>query len=92
MDADVDGEPFKTDWEHSSVVGQLMFSRQIDFDNAFLHETELSEKDSIHCTVPDGVEHPTHFNRDVVLKLKKSLFGMQDAPKFWLLKAKKGLT
>ena len=65
-------------------------TRQIDFDNAFV-QAELSEKDSIFCTLPVGVEHPTHFNRDVVLKLMKSLYGMKDAPKFWFLKAKQGL-
>ena len=65
-------------------------TRQIDFDNVFVW-AELSEKDSIHCTLRVGVEHPTHFNRDVVLKLMKSLNGMQDAPKFWFFKAKKGL-
>ena len=62
-------------------------TRQIDFDNAFV-QAELSEKDSIHCTLTVGMEHPTHFNKDVVLKLMKSLHGKHDAPKFWFLKVK----
>ena len=65
-------------------------TRQINFDSAFV-QAESSDKDSICCTLPVGVEHPTHFNKDVVLKLMKSLCGMNDAPKFWFLKVKQGL-
>ena len=90
-------ETFAPAVEWSTIRTVLAFAlkmglktRQIDFDNAFV-QAELSEKDSIFCALPVGVEHPTHFNRDVVLKLMKSLHGMKDAPKFWFLKAKKGL-
>ena len=65
-------------------------TRQIDFDNAFV-QAELAEKDSIFCALPVGVEHPMHFDRDVVLKSMKSLCGMKDANALWFLKAKKGL-
>ena len=65
-------------------------TRQIDFDNAFV-QAELDEKDSIFVTLPKGVNHATHCNKDVVLKLLKSLYGMKDAPKFWFQKVKGGL-
>ena len=64
----------------STIGAALVFTlkmglktRQIDFDNAFV-QAELAEKDSIFCTLPVGVEHPMHFNRDVVLQLMQSLF------------------
>ena len=60
-------------------------TRQIEFDNAFV-QAESSKKDSVHCTLPVGMEHPTHFDKDVVLKLMKSLHGMCDAQKFWFPK------
>ena len=65
-------------------------TRQVDFDNAFV-QAELSDEESIFCTLPMGCAHATHRNRDVVLKLLKSLYGMKDAPKFWFRKAKAGL-
>ena len=33
----------------------------------------LQRRTQSFCTLPVGVEHPMHFNRDVVLKLTKSL-------------------
>ena len=54
-----------------------------------LVQAELATKNSIFCNLPVGVELPMHFDRDVVLKWMKSLFGMKDATKLWFLKAKK---
>ena len=65
-------------------------TRQVDFDNAFV-QAELNENESIFCTLPVGAEHPTHLNKEVVLQLQKSLYGMRDAPKFWFRKVKQGL-
>ena len=48
---------------------------QIDFDNAFV-QAELEEKDSIFVTLPVGVHHAMHRNRDVALKLLNNLYGM----------------
>ena len=65
-------------------------TRQIDFDNAFV-QAELTEDESIFCSLPPGADHATHDKTEVVLKLLRSLYGMKDAPKFWFRKVKKGL-
>ena len=89
-----EGETFAPVVKWSTIRTVLTFdlkmglkTRQIDFDNAFV-QAELDEKESIYVSLPVGVDHPTHDNKEVALKLLKSLYGMTTAPKLWFLKAK----
>ena len=50
------------------------------------YQAKLDEKGSIHVSLPVGVDHPTHDDKEVALKLLKSLYGMSTAPKLWFLK------
>ena len=65
-------------------------TQQIDFDNAFV-QAELSEKENIFVTLPVGVHHSIHQNKDISLKLLKILYGMKEAPKLWYQKVIAGL-
>ena len=65
-------------------------TRQMDFDNAFV-QAELNEKERIYVTLPVGVTHATHDNKDVALKLLKSLHGMKEPHKLWCQKVTGGL-
>jgi hypothetical protein len=63
-------------------------SKQVDFSNAFV-QADLEEE--VYLTLPAGFDGPSGEDRkDVVLKLKKSLYGLVQAPMYWFnfLKAK----
>ena len=56
-------------------------SRQVDFTNAFC---QAPQKDLIYVSVPQHYKLKGFENQDVVLKLKKSLYGQVTSPKlFW---------
>ena len=66
-----------------------MKTRQIDFQNAFA-TAELPPDANTYIEPPEGFVDPE--GRDVVLKLKKSLYGTRDAPINWFNKISKALT
>ena len=67
-----------------------LITKQIDFSNAFV-QAELGEREKLYVTLPPGVHHPTRDNKEVVLQLKKSLYGQKDAPRLWYKKVKAGI-
>jgi hypothetical protein len=52
--------------------------QQLDVKNAFLHGT-LTE--TVYCSQPTGFADPAH--PDLVCRLKKSLYGLQQVPRGW---------
>ena len=64
----------------------------MDVKGAFLH-VEIEDNEEIHMEVPKGFEK--HYDNDVVLKLKRCLYGLkQAAMAFWkqLLNCTKDMT
>jgi hypothetical protein len=56
-------------------------SRQVDFSNAFV-QADLEEE--VYLTLPAGFDGPSGEDRkNHVLKLKKSLYGLVQAPMYW---------
>jgi hypothetical protein len=69
-----------------SIVLNLA-TKQVDYTNAFV-QAELKEEVFVEC--PKNFAQ-TNDDRDLVLKLKKSLYGLRQAPLAWFEKLKDGL-
>ncbi len=61
-------------------------TRQIDYSNAFC-QADIEEE--VYVEMPKDFSDPK--GRDMVLKLKKSLYGTKQAPRAWFLKLKECL-
>ena len=70
------------------TANQGLATKQVDFSQAFT-QVELSADEEIYIQVPRGFESEDDSGEPMVLKLKKSLYGLVQAPLYWndLLKA-----
>jgi len=66
------------------------FTKAVDFANAFVHE-EI--KEDVYVSLPTIFQDDSGVqNKELVLKLKKSLYGLAQSPKAWYDCLKEGLT
>lgn len=73
------------------AVQESLFMSSIDVKAAFLH-AEMTEGDpNIYLEIPQDME-PDHIRKDHYYKLKKSLYGLCQAPKMWFEHLRKILT
>ena len=63
-------------------------TRQVDFSSAFV-QSKLPESEQVYIEMPRGCKDPE--GRDIVLKLKRSLYGMRQSPYHWFRTLKEGL-
>jgi histone deacetylase 1/2 len=62
------------------AASQGLHTRQVDFSNAFV-QADLRE--DVYISLPPGYGPPNTDPRTLVLKLKKSLYGLVQAPLYW---------
>ena len=67
------------------VAGLDLYTRQVDFSNAFV-QSDMPPDDVLYIEPPKG-----YYKSDVVLLLKKSLYGTCQAPRYWFLKISSAL-
>ena len=63
-------------------------TKQVDFSNAFA-QAELHEDENVYVELPR--DFTSNLERDYVLKLHKSLYGLNVAPLRWFEKLSAGL-
>lgn len=66
----------------SLSLSQDLCSRQVDFSNAFV-QAELSSDEHIYVALPKGFEMSGEGDEEQVLKLRRSLYGLVQAPLYW---------
>jgi hypothetical protein len=62
------------------VANSGLATKQVDFSNAFVH-AELAKDENIYVALPRGFE--TKNETEKVLKLRRSLYGLVQAPLYW---------
>ena len=62
----------------------------VDFSNAFA-QADMPKDKAVYLHLPRGFQPVGEFAKEMVLWLKKSLYGQAEAPKLWYEKLKKGL-
>ena len=62
----------------ASALRMRLVTKQINFSNVFV-QAELGDREQFFVTPPPGVNHPSMGNKEVALRLKKSLYGQKDA-------------
>jgi Reverse transcriptase (RNA-dependent DNA polymerase) len=63
-------------------LSQGLYSRQVDFSNAFV-QALLGDDEHIYVEPPKGFESVQDDGTPNVLKLKRSLYGLVQAPLYW---------
>ena len=71
-------------------ISQNLQTRQVDFSNAFV-QADLKADENIYIDVPKGFDYGTSDDDgEMVLKLKRSLYGLVQAPLYWNNHLKQG--
>ena len=63
-------------------ISQNLYTKQVDFSNAFV-QAKLKQDEHIYVDMPKGFEYINGKNELHVLKLKRSLYGLVQAPLYW---------
>ena len=63
-------------------ISKDLKSRQVDFSNAFV-QAELDADEHIYVDVPKGFDYGKDADEGMVLKLRRSLYGLVQAPLYW---------
>jgi Reverse transcriptase (RNA-dependent DNA polymerase) len=63
-------------------LSQDLCSKQVDFSNAFV-QAELGSDEHIYVAVPKGFAFGGSEDEETVLKLRRSLYGLVQAPLYW---------
>jgi hypothetical protein len=63
-------------------LSQGLCSRQVDFSNAFM-QAELGSDEHIYVALPKGFDTGATGEEEQVLKLRRSLYGLVQAPLYW---------
>lgn len=63
-------------------INQKLCTKQVDFSNAFV-QAKLKSGEHIYVEMPKGFEYSDSNNERHVLKLKRSLYGLVQAPLYW---------
>ena len=63
-------------------ISQSLYTKQVDFSNAFV-QAHLKPDEFIYVDMPRGYEYTDSDGEPHVLKLKRSLYGLVQAPLYW---------
>lgn len=63
-------------------ASQGLQTKQVDFSNAFV-QAELSDDEHIYVAIPKGFDFGGSNEEEQVLKLRRSLYGLVQAPLYW---------
>ena len=64
------------------LLSQELCSKQVDFSNTFI-QAKLAEDEHIYVEIPKGFNCGGNSEKQKVLKLRRSLYGLVQAPLYW---------